>query len=482
MADTVTDNPTVAAFTGTIDLSRPHFVGIGGTAMSGLAQVCAARGSQVSGTDAADSDRLPVLRAAGCEVTIGHDPRTIDGASCVVYTTVAAHAPEITAARAAGIPVVHRAQVLATLTEDQPLIAVAGTHGKSTTTAMIVAAQQRLGADPSFVIGADLDTPGSGARHGRDRVFVAEADESDRALHFLTPYTAIVTGIAHDHPENYDGLDDHIYAYVSFASRIRHGGNLIVSADDPASMHMTGRVRRLRPDLRIFTFGHAHTADVRIVAAERDGWHTQVFVDANGEKDYPAIHLDSPSAHHALNAVAAMAVLVGLGTGSWTAADAVSAFTGVRRRFTKAGEAAGVTVVDCHAGHHNEIAADLQAAHAVAGSRGGKVIAVVQPSGYARVRAFGRQMGAMLATEADTTVLLDIHGTAPIPGVSSTLIGDAAIAAGGNLRYTSRTEAPALISCLAASGDVVVLLGTGDITTLATPLLRAIKQKTTLTV
>jgi len=178
MGDTVTGNPTRNAYTGPIDLSRPHFVGVGGSAMSGLAQLCAARGSAVSGTDAIDSARLHGLRAAGCTITVGHDPHAVDDASCVVYTTVASHAPEITAAREQGIPIVHRMQVLNELATGRSLIAVAGTHGKSTTTGMIVAGLRSLGADPSFLVGADLDEPGSGVQDGRGNVFVAEADES----------------------------------------------------------------------------------------------------------------------------------------------------------------------------------------------------------------------------------------------------------------------------------------------------------------
>ncbi|WP_246635072.1 Mur ligase domain-containing protein [Actinoplanes hulinensis] len=310
MADTVTGNPTLGAYTGPIDLSRPHFVGVGGSAMSGLAQLCAARGALVSGTDAADSDRITALRAAGCKVEIGHDPRAIEDASCVVYTTVAQHAPEVAAARANGIPVVHRAQVLRELA-GRHLVAVAGTHGKSTTAGILVAALRQLGQDPSFVVGADLDVPGSGSHHGTGPLFVAEADESDRSFHFLEPAAAVITTIAHDHPENFDGLDSHLIAYVTFAARLRPEGVLIANADEPASNDVLARVRRLRPDVRVVTFGQSERADVRFGPVDRHGWQSMTEVHAGNGRG--VLRLGTPSIYHVQDAVAAVALLVAFG-------------------------------------------------------------------------------------------------------------------------------------------------------------------------
>jgi UDP-N-acetylmuramate--alanine ligase len=471
MGDTVTGNPTLNAHTGRIDLTRPHFVGIVGIAMSGLAQLCSLRGALVTGTDSADSARLAVLRAAGCSVQVGHDSRPVNDASCVVYTTVAGGAPEIAAARERGIPVVHRAQVLQQLADGRSLVAVAGTHGKSTTTGMVVAALRQLGQDPSFLVGADIDEPGSGAHRATGDLFVAEADESDRAFHFLTPAAAVVTTIAHDHPENYADLRDHIEAYLTFAARIRDRGVLIVNADDEASMEVVRRVSVLRPDLRVLTFGRSATADVRMDAFSRHGWNSMVEVTV-AETGRCVIRLASPSIEHGADAVATLALLVAFGHSPHAAAEAVSAFSGVRRRFSLVGQAGGVTVIDCHADHHNEIAADLEAARAIAGDR--RVIAVVQPSGYARVQAFGRQIGQVFAAGADSTVLLDVYGAAPIPGVTSTIVGDAAIMAGATVRFTDRGGAAGLVSGLVGDGDVVVLLGAGDIGTLGAPILAAV--------
>ncbi|MBL7261359.1 UDP-N-acetylmuramate--L-alanine ligase [Paractinoplanes lichenicola] len=471
MGDTVTANPTLNAYAGPIDLSRPHFVGVGGSAMSGLAQLCAARGSDVSGTDAVDSPRLSALREAGCSVKVGHDAAAIDGASCVIYTSVAGEAPETAAARQRGIPVVHRMQVVQHLAHGRELVAVAGTHGKSTTTGMLVAALRQLGQDPSFLVGADLTEPGTGTHSGGGDLFVAEADESDRAFHFLTPAAAVVTTIAFDHPENYTGLDDHIDAYLRFASGIRAVGVLVVNADDQGCRDLTRRVRVLRPDLRVVTFGRSATAAVRLENISRQGWSSQVTV-AVADAGRCVIRLASPSAQHAQDAVAALALLVALGHPPVSAAEAVSAFAGVRRRFTRVGQMAGVTVIDCHADHHNEIAADLSSARAVAGD--GRVIAVVQPSGYARVQVFGADIGAALAAGADCTIMLDVAGAAPIAGVTRSIVGDAVIMAGASVRFATHEQVPALVSAMAGPGDVVVLLGVGNVGTLAAPIIAAV--------
>ncbi|GIE93874.1 UDP-N-acetylmuramate--L-alanine ligase [Paractinoplanes rishiriensis] len=474
MGDTVTGNPTLHPYSGPIDLTRPYFVGAGGTAMSALAQLCQATGSTVvSGSDATDSDRLARLRDLGCRVTVGHEQAAVEGASCVVYTTVTAHTSEVAAARVAGIPVVHRAQVLQEISKDRRLIAVAGTHGKSTTTAMIATALTALGEDPSYLIGADLDRPGSGARHGKGDLIVAEADESDHSLLFLHPQVAVVTRIAHDHPENFGGLDDHLDAYTLFAGGLRAGGVLVVDADDPTSARLAERIGKLRPDVSVVTFGNTHAATVRIESIERHGWSTKVMVTTPG--DVPVVlRANTPGLHHARDAVAALTALVSVGVSAVDAAEALSQFTGVQRRFTTIGEAGGVTVVDCYAHHTNEIAADLEAAGAVAGEH--RVIAVCQPSGYPRVRAFGGEIGRALADGADYAVLLPVHGGDPIPGVSQTVLGDAVAEDGGQVRFADLGNAAEVVTGLARPGDIVVLLGTGTVTDLAEPILRQVAQ------
>jgi UDP-N-acetylmuramate--alanine ligase len=475
MATADTGNPAVGAYTGAIDLSRPHFVGVGGSTMAGLAKLCATRGSVVTGTHATDSPRIAALREAGCSVQIGHDPRAIEQATCVVFTTATGRTPEVATARVQGIPVVHRAQALQHLAGENRLVAAAGTHGKSTTAGMLVAALRQLHQDPSYVIGADLGPPGSGAHSGTGELFVAEADESDRSFQLLRPAAAVITTIEYDHPENFDDVDSHVAAYVTFAARVQHQGVLVANADEDASRDMARRVRRLRPDLKILTFGRSDLADVRIVRVDRQGWNTSmslVVIDG-GQAE---IHLPTPNLAHGTDAVAALALLVGLGFGHAPAAEALCGFTGLPRRFAFAGEASGVTVVDCHAVHPREFSTCLEAARVIAGT--GRVVAVVQPCGYARVRVLGGQIGEVLAAGTDCTILLDIDGDAPIPGVSSALVGNAAVRAGGTVWHRSAAEAADLLPTLIRPGDVVLLMGVDAISALAEPVLAALQEAT----
>ncbi|BCJ41710.1 UDP-N-acetylmuramate--L-alanine ligase [Actinoplanes ianthinogenes] len=472
MGDTVTGNPTSHPYTGPIDLTRPHFVGIGGLAMSGLAKLCAERGSEVTGTDSADSERLEALRALGCKVTVGHSAEAVVGASCVVYTTAAAQAADVAAARDAGIPIVHRAQVLQEIVGDRRLIAVTGSHGKSTTTGVLATALTALNEDPTYLIGADLNEPGSGARTGKGDLFVVEADESDRSFHFLTPAVVVVTNIEHDHPENYTSLDDVLSAYVTFALRLRHQGVLVVNADSPVTERLVKQVRRARPDVQVVTFGKDKSSVVQLTRIKVLGWNATAQVDLqNGEP--VALRLKTPSREHLHDAVAALAVLVQLGANSVEAAEAINTFAEMPRRFARYGKAGGVTVVDCFSDHHNEIAADLRAARSIAGSR--KVIAVFQPTGFARVKAFGKEMGAALADGADVVILLDIRGYVPEEGVSSVLVGDSVVMNDSQVRYASEGGPVDLVAAHAHPGDVVVLMGTGDVTDLAEPILATLE-------
>jgi UDP-N-acetylmuramate--alanine ligase len=473
MTSTLTHNPFTDAYHGPINLHGPHFVGIGGTAMSGLARLCLVRGSTVSGSDNTDSLRLAALRAAGCRIAVGHDPIHTRNSTCVVYTAVTATSPEVVAARLSGIPVVHRAQALAALAEGRHLVAVSGTHGKSTTTGLLAAALTELGADPSYVIGADLADGSAGARHGLGHLLVAEADESDRSFHFLNPEAAIITSINHDHPENYVDLADHVDAYHVFVSRIRDGGLLVANADDRTVRVLVDQIRKQRPDLRIATYGETAQADTQLRTMRRTGWSTDVTVRLNGHD--VAFHLDSPSASHAYDAVAALTALAQLGFPPPDAARALSAFTGVKRRFTRVGEAAGLTVVDSYADHPGEIAADLATATHLADEH--KVIVVFQPSGYGRVAAFGRDMGTLLAREADEVILLEVHGGTPIDGVSSAVVADAITAAGGRVHLAADSDVPELVCRVAEHGDLVLTMGTGDVASLGDQIIARLGAK-----
>jgi UDP-N-acetylmuramate--alanine ligase len=455
----MTSSRTVTLLTGVSypqpDLSRPHFVGIGGMSMSGLALICAARGARVTGSDA-DPARLAELAAAGVLVRAGHDVPPPAGASCVVWSTaIADDNPELAAARAAGIPVVHRAQALQALADGRTFLAVSGTHGKSSVTGMLATILTWLGSDPSYAIGAVLAGAGISARHGGGPVFVAEADESDRSFHWLRPDLAVVTNVTDDHPENYSGLADHVSAYVRFAGGITSGGTLVINVDDPGAAEVAARLPGIRADLRVVTVGTAPGAGWRIAAVEAVGMSSTTTV-STPDGQQVTVTLPVPGRHMALNAVTALAAAVEAGAPVAGAVRALGGYQGVRGRLTLRGDQAGVRVLASFAHHPVEIAADIEAARVIAGDVG-KVLVVYQPCGYTRTLSYAGAMAAELAA-ADFTVLLDICGVTgtEIPGVTSQLIADA-----GAGPVTSPGDAAARVTGATRPGDVVLVMGSG---------------------
>jgi UDP-N-acetylmuramate--alanine ligase len=440
------------------NLARPHFVGIGGISMRGLAQICAARGARVTGSDT-DPARLAELADVVATVREGHGAPPPADATAVIYSTaVADDNPELEAARAMGLPVVHRAQALAALAAGRTSVFVAGTHGKSSTTAMLATVFTRLGFEPSYAIGAALAETGDGARHGDGAVIIAEADESDRSFLFLRPDMAVVTNIGDDHPENYTGLTSHIDAYEQFAAGVR--GTLVVNIDDPGAAKLAGRLCATCPDTGIVTYGEAPGADWRITGLSAAGMSSRAEVTApNGQQ--LTIELPAPGRHMAHNAVAALAAAVEAGADASRAAHALGSYPGISGRLTSRGRSAGVQVLDSYAHHPAEIRADLLAARTIAGDEG-QVIAVYQPRGYARVKAYAAEMGQELKA-ADTALILPVYASVgqPIPGVNSDLI-----AAAGTGEVTSPAAAVRLVAETAGPGDVVLIMGSGPLAAL----------------
>lgn len=474
MTDTITGNPTIEAYTGPLDLSRPYFVGVGGCAMSGLARLLAELGHQVSGSDIHDSATLATLRAAGMQVQVGHDAAHIEGASCVVYTTVAQNAPEVRAARVAGIPVVHRAQLLDKLAAGRRLVAVSGSHGKSTTAGMLAHILRTLGQDPTHLIGADLTGPGSGAHLGGSRLLVAEADESDRSFHFLTPSVAVITNVTDDHPENFASHADVLRAYVGFSARIAPYGILVVNADCVGATVAADVIAAERPDVTVLRYGRDRAADVRLLDVHADGWSASATVRMpNGTE--VGLTLPTPAARHLDNAAAAMACAVALGLDPADVAGAACTFAGLRRRFEHIDTRSGVTVVDSYADHPNEIAADLDAARNLAR---GRVFVVFQPSGHARVLAFGERIGRVLADKADHVLLLDVHGTVPVgrPRADATAIMTR-LREGDYCLPLCPDHAARAIARMAGRGDVVLTMGTGDVAGYGVAILDALSSR-----
>ncbi|MGH8883644.1 MAG: UDP-N-acetylmuramate--L-alanine ligase [Egibacteraceae bacterium] len=435
--------------------------------MSALAQVALCRRAQVSGSDITGSPRLSALTASGCRIQFGHVAANVGEPTCVVFSTaIAEDNPELLAARERGIPVVHRAHALAALMEGHTSVAVAGTHGKSSTTAMLAVALRELGLDPSYAIGADLHIPGSGGHHGAGEIFVAEADESDHSFHVLRPDVALVLNVDDDHPENYGGLADHINAYAAFARRITIRGVLVVNVDDDGARQLSTRLTRDAPWLRLVTYGTAEHADVRIISMQTRRMAATTTV-AMPDGVCVRIELGVPGRHMAHNAVAVLAVAGVLGIDTAAAASALGRYGGVRRRLTPHGEPDGVSVVDSFAHHPTEIAADLDAARSLA-EADGRVLVVFQPAGYGRTWALGAEMGAALAA-ADAVVLLEIynrHGDV-LPGVTSGIVADALAAHGGAVIAASDRQAAVDAAVeMAEPGDVVLTMGSGDVTRL----------------
>ncbi|MFD1660683.1 UDP-N-acetylmuramate--L-alanine ligase [Streptomyces caeni] len=448
-------------------MDRPHFIGIGGAGMSGIAKILAQRGAKVAGSDAKDSPTAAALRALGVTVHIGHAAGNLaDDATCVVVSSaIRADNPELARAAERNIPVVHRSDALARLMDGLRPIAVAGTHGKTTTTSMLAVSLTELGLNPSYAIGGDLDAPGSNALHGDGEIFVAEADESDRSFHTYAPEVAIVLNVELDHHANYASMEEIYESFQTFAGRIVPGGTLVISADHEGARELT---RRLEGSVRTVTYGESESADVRILSIVPQGLKSRVTVDLDGSERTFTVSV--PGRHYAHNAVAALAAGAALGVPAAELAPALAAYTGVKRRLQLKGEAAGVQVVDSYAHHPTEMTADLEAMRAAAE---GRILVVFQPHLFSRTQELGKEMGEALAL-ADASVVMDIYPARedPVPGVTSELIIEAARAAGADVQAVhDREEVPAAVGGMAKPGDLVLTMGAGDVTDLGPRIL-----------
>ncbi|WP_033820179.1 UDP-N-acetylmuramate--L-alanine ligase [Kitasatospora sp. MBT63] len=450
-------------------MHAPHFIGIGGAGMSGLAKILAVRGAKVSGSDAKESETVLALRELGAEVHIGHAAENLPAgtSSVVVSSAIRTDNPELAAARERGIPVVHRSDALAALMGGRRALAVAGTHGKTTTTSMLAVSLGELGLDPSYAIGGDLDAPGSNAHHGTGEIFVAEADESDRSFHKYAPEVAIVLNVELDHHANYASMEEIYESFETFVGRIVPGGTLVVSADHEGARELTARVAG-RPGLNVVTVGAAEDADVRVRSVVARGMTSEVTVELDGAERVFTVSV--PGRHYAHNAVSALAAGVALGVPAADLAKAIGSYTGVRRRLQLKGEVAGVQVIDSYAHHPTEMTADLEAIREAAT---GRVLVVFQPHLFSRTQQLAEEMGQALAL-ADASVVLDIYPARedPIPGVTSELIIDAARRAGADVTAEHFfAAAPALLAGLARPGDLLLTMGAGDVTNLGPEIL-----------
>lgn len=451
-------------------MERPHFIGIGGAGMSGIAKILAQRGAQVAGSDARDSETAQALRAHGATVHIGHaSGHLADDSTCVVVSSaIRADNPELARAAELGIPVVHRSDALAGLMDGLRPIAVAGTHGKTTTTSMLAVSLSALGLDPSYAIGGDLDAPGSNAHHGEGDIFVAEADESDRSFHKYTPQVAIILNAELDHHANYASMEEIYESFETFVGKIVPGGTLVVAHSQAGAAEITRRVGA-NPGLTVVTYGEEPEADVRITKITPRGLTSEVTVVLDGRM--LTFTVSVPGRHYAHNAVAALAAGVALGIPAHNLASALGKYTGVKRRLQLKGEAAGVQVIDSYAHHPTEMTADLEAIRGAAGDS--RILVVFQPHLFSRTQELGKEMGQALAL-ADASVVLDIYPARedPLPGVTSEIIIAAARAAGADVNAEHEKDAVAdVIAGMAKPGDLVLTMGAGDVTDLGPAIL-----------
>jgi UDP-N-acetylmuramate--alanine ligase len=463
-------------------LGRVHFMGIGGAGMSGIARIMIARGTTVSGSDSAGSDLLASLAALGADVRVGHAPGNVaDADTVVVSSAIRPDNPELVAARARGLRVLHRAAALASVMLDRRGVAVAGTHGKTTTTSMITTALRHCGADPGYVIGGILTETGLGAEDGSGEVFVAEADESDGSFLMLAPEVAVVTCVEADHLDNYAGLAEIEDAFAAFARRIVPGGALVACADDPGARALAAAAASL--PVRVRTYGEAQDADYRITSVLPRGMSVSLEVHGappGGPGGAPPARLEVgvPGRHNALNAAAAYAAVLELGLPSvrtGQAASGLAAYRGARRRMEPKGEAGGVTVLDSYAHHPTELAADLRAARDIAPS--GRVIAVFQPHLFSRTRIFARQFGAALGL-ADEVFVLDVYAARedPEPGVTGELVARA-VPGGRAVFLPDRAATPGAVADVARPGDLILTMGAGDVTALGPLVVAALRDR-----
>jgi UDP-N-acetylmuramate--alanine ligase len=455
------------------ELGRVHFIAIGGAGMSGVARIMVKRGIKVSGSDAKDSELLGQLSGLGAQVFVGHAAEHLGDADTVVVSTAIRETnPELVAARQRGLPVLHRSEALAALMVGRRAVAVAGTHGKTTTTSMLTVALQHAGLDPSYCIGGQLVTTGLGADEGASDVFVAEADESDGSFLRYTPHIAVVTNVEADHLDNYGGFEKVKENFTLFVARIEPGGTLVAGADDPVALALAELARER--GITVLTYGTAPDADLRISGFTPQGLGSRFEIAGLGE-----IALTVPGRHNALNATAAVAVARALGCEFTAIRDGLAAFGGALRRLEPKGEAAGIALFDSYAHHPTELTADLEATRDYVTERGtGRIVAVFQPHLYSRTRFFAAEFGRALGL-ADVAVVLDVYGARedPEPGVTGRLIADR-IPAGTEVVYApDRDAAPATVAALARPGDLVLTLGAGDVTELGPRILGLLRDR-----
>lgn len=449
-------------------ITAAHFIGIGGSGMSGLARMFLDAGIRVSGSDRSDSDALRALAAAGATVHVGHDAAHLGDADTVVHTgAIWPENPEFVTAKERGLHVIHRSQALHWLIGGQRLVSIAGAHGKTTSTGMVVTALHALGADPNFVNGGVIEQLGTSSSSGADDLFVVEADESDGTFLLYDTAIALITNVDPDHLDHY-GSDEAFHdAFVRFGDAA--GEAVVISSDDPGAL----RVRAGLSHSNVITFGSAADADVRLTDISTSG-PVAATITHRGRSE--RMQLLVAGKHNAINAAGAVAVLLALGHELGESVQAMAEFAGTVRRFELHGVERGVSVYDDYAHHPTEVRAALEAARGVVGA--GRIIAIQQPHTYSRTQHMYREFAEVLESCADHTVMLDVYGARedPVPGVTGELVSGA-FADQDRVHYVADWQQAAdYTATVAREGDYVITLGCGNVHLIIPQVLESLRQ------
>jgi UDP-N-acetylmuramate--alanine ligase len=450
-----------------------HFIGVGGAGMSGIARIMLAKGFSISGSDKSDSAMLTSLKALGAEIFIGHASENLGDAQMVIISSAINESnAELVAAKAKGLPVIARATALAWLMSESTSVAIAGTHGKTTTTAMLTVALQSAGLDPSFAIGGTINTAGTNAHSGTGKIFVAEADESDGSFLAYKPTGAIITNIELDHVDHFPNEDAVFAVFEQFVSSIQQGGFLVACGDDAGVNTLIKRIKR--SDLQILLYGKGSSNDFRIDKIHLAPKGSSSVVSSTGRK-VGELNLAVSGEHNLLNGLAAFAAASALGGSETKVLDGLASFTGTKRRFELKGEVGGVKVIDDYGHHPTEVTVTLKTAKNLAQS--GRVIVIFQPHRYSRTAAFATQFSTALGS-ADFTYLLEVYAASekPLPGVSSLLIAKSM--SPKQVKFEpSMIEVVNEVASMAKPGDVILTLGAGDVSSLGEPILQALANR-----
>ena len=449
------NKPTLKSLIG----KRVHFIGIGGAGMSGLARISLSHGITVSGSDAKDSSVVKALQALGATIATAHAASNVDGADLVVYSTaISSSNAELMRAQELKLSTLTRAAALSILMSESKSIAVAGTHGKTTTSSMMAVALQACGADPSFAIGGTITASGSNAHRGTGEIFVAEADESDGSFIEYHPYAAIVTNVEHDHVDFFATPEDVAQAFKDFAATINKDGFLTYCADDQGAKALASTVKTCA----LISYGIDESCDLRLDSIELEAMGSRARAIWRG-KVVGFIELQVPGHHNLLNAAAVLATGLNLGFPAPELLTGLAVFRGTGRRFELKGTVHGIRVIDDYGHHPTEIDVTLKAARRFAGD--GRLIVIFQPHRYSRTKAFSAQFAKALDM-ADRAIVLEVYAASekPIAGVTSRLITDAMSHGEYIPNFIEVTDS---VIDSAEPQDVIITLGAGDVSSLA---------------